>query len=380
MPEEIFNEKNRMANNGTLCKTLFYNITRQARVPVAIASVNASNCYDRIVHAMASMIFQAFGVPTTAIESMLGTIENMKFFLCTGFGDSKTFAGGGFSIKMQGLCQGNGALPAGWMVISICILNAHGKKGHRAKFVCPITKLKHHLSAILYVDVTELLHIDLTKDERAEGVHIAIQESVNSWGNLLIATRGVLQPSKCFSSIISFEWTNGEWSYAENNIRGEYGITVPLPKSRKAAISHKSITHAEKTLGAMTSPDGDSIASICMMQDKAQQWINNVCGGHLHYRNVWFLLKVQFWLQVGYGLCSSMASFQDLERALHKQYYQILPLGRIVCTTPVESRTIDAGFFRIGLPHLGVEALIAMTNKLLMHYGCKTATGQLMKT
>jgi hypothetical protein len=75
-----------------------------------------------------------------------------------------------------------------------------------------------------------------------------------------------------------------------------------------------------------------------------------------------------------------MASFQDQERVLHKQYYQILPLGGIVRTTPVESRTIDPGFFGFSLPHLGVEALIAMTNKLLMHYGCKTVTGQLMKT
>jgi hypothetical protein len=46
----------------------------------------------------------------------------------------------------------------------------------------------------------------------------------------------------------------------------------------------------------------------------------------------------------------------------------------------VESRRINAGFFGIGLPHLGFKVLIAMTNKLLMHYGCKTATGQLMKT
>ncbi len=36
--------------------------------------------------------------------------------------------------------------------------------------------------------------------------------------------------------------------------------------------------------------------------------------------------------------------------------------------------------FGIGLPHLGVEAVIAVTNKLLMHYGCNTATGQLMQT
>ena len=103
MPEEIFSEKNRMANDGTLCKTLFYDITRQARIPTAIASVNASNCYDRIAHAIASLVFQAFGVPTMAIETMLGAIENMKFFLCTGFGDSKLFAGRGISVKTQGL-------------------------------------------------------------------------------------------------------------------------------------------------------------------------------------------------------------------------------------------------------------------------------------
>ncbi len=43
MPEEIFSKKNRMEDNGMQCKTLFYNITWQARVPVAIASVDASN-------------------------------------------------------------------------------------------------------------------------------------------------------------------------------------------------------------------------------------------------------------------------------------------------------------------------------------------------
>ncbi len=62
---------------------------------------------------MASLVFQAFGVPMTAIKTILGAIEKIKFFLQTGFGDSTSFAGGGISIKTQGLCQGNGALPAG---------------------------------------------------------------------------------------------------------------------------------------------------------------------------------------------------------------------------------------------------------------------------
>jgi hypothetical protein len=62
---------------------------------------------------MASLLFQAFGVPLTAVETMLGAIENMQFFLHTGFGNLKSFAGGSISIKTQGLMQGNGVSLAG---------------------------------------------------------------------------------------------------------------------------------------------------------------------------------------------------------------------------------------------------------------------------
>jgi hypothetical protein len=104
----------------------------------------------------------------------------MKFFLRTGFGNSKSFAGGNINIKTQGLNQGNGASPTGWAVISICILRAHRKKGHGVKFQCPITKLQQHLSAILYVGNMDILHIDLTKDESNRKVYVAIQNSINS--------------------------------------------------------------------------------------------------------------------------------------------------------------------------------------------------------
>ena len=36
MPEEIFSQKNWMANDDTLCKTLFFNNARQAQVLAAI--------------------------------------------------------------------------------------------------------------------------------------------------------------------------------------------------------------------------------------------------------------------------------------------------------------------------------------------------------
>jgi hypothetical protein len=169
------------------------------------------------------------------------------------------------------------------------------------------------------------------------------------------------------------------WKYLNNSLRGDFGMTVPLPKGKDAPMDHKSVDHAEKTLRTMTLPDGDSLASIRMIQEKAQIWINAVQNGHLHQRNVWFSLKVRFWPRIGYGLCSSTAMFQELNKSLQRQYYQMLPLCGIVWSTPVGSRSVDVGFFGVGLPHLSVEALIAMSNKLLMHYGCDTATGRFMR-
>ncbi len=67
MPEEIYSEKGKMADDGSLAKVLFYEIVRQTRTSAGIASINAANCYDSIVHAIASLVFQAFGVPEEEI-------------------------------------------------------------------------------------------------------------------------------------------------------------------------------------------------------------------------------------------------------------------------------------------------------------------------
>jgi hypothetical protein len=92
------------------------------------------------------------------------------------------------------------------------------------------------------------------------------------------------------------------------------------------------------------------------------------------------LLGVQFWPWVGFSICNSAATYDKLKHALQRQYFQILLLGGVIRTAPLNCQIVDAGFYCPGLPHPGVEALIAMTNKLLMHFGCKMALGNLLRT
>ncbi len=226
----------------------------------------------------------------------------------------------------------------------------------------------------------DLLHINFDHDEFINNAHATTQNSVNSWGNLLIATGGSLKQEKCFYLIISFEWVRRVSKYQDNSINGRFGVTVPLPGGISTAIAQRPVSHAEKTLSTMTFPDGTSSSAMQQMQEKAQQWVDAFRNEHIHRRNVGFLLQAQFWPRVGYSLCNSTASYEELENALQRWYYQILPLGGIIGTAPLNCRMVGTCFYCPGIPHPGVEALIAMANKLLMHFGCRTGLGTFLRT
>jgi hypothetical protein len=91
-----------------------------------------------------------------------------------------------------------GTSPAGWCDISIMILRAHGVKGHGAHSIAPMSHVRSSLSAILYVDDIDVLHLNMDGDETIFKTHVALQCAIKNWGKLLIATGGTLKLEKCF--------------------------------------------------------------------------------------------------------------------------------------------------------------------------------------
>eukprot|EP00956_Cyclotella_meneghiniana_P021923 scaffold40638_cov42-Cyclotella_meneghiniana.AAC.4 len=51
-PDEIYSEKQRMADGSAVSKILFYDVVRQLKRPAGLASVDAAYCYDRVAHAI----------------------------------------------------------------------------------------------------------------------------------------------------------------------------------------------------------------------------------------------------------------------------------------------------------------------------------------
>ena len=130
----------------------------------------------------------------------------------------------------------------------------------------------------------------------------------------------------------------------------------------------------------MTCPSGDQSAALERMQEKAQGWIDTVVNAGTPRRDLWFLLDIQFLPKVMFGCSTITADFKALTLGLHRQYYQILPLGGIRRSVRTEVRYLGKGFYGSGCPHLGVECLVGQLEKLLTHYGCDTVVGRLMQS
>ena len=55
------------------------------------------------------------------------------------------------------------------------ILMAHKRKGHGAMFVCPVSCRVSHLTAILFVDKKDIIHMHLDLKDSTKEAHLALQ-------------------------------------------------------------------------------------------------------------------------------------------------------------------------------------------------------------
>jgi hypothetical protein len=148
------------------------------------------------------------------IVAMLHPIQAMKFYQHTARGDSTSFMGGqGKDNPLQGLCQGNGAALACWLMISSLLVHCYQFQGYDSRFISPISGTIINFLGEIYVDDTDLIvtHPNLTT---AAAVHEELERSASTWAAGLNATGGDLNPEKCKWTLADYCCEDGKWNYA----------------------------------------------------------------------------------------------------------------------------------------------------------------------
>ncbi len=204
--------------------------------------------------------------------------------------------------------------------------------------------------------------------------HEAIQRSISSWGELLIATGGALKPPKCFYHLIGYKWDQeGNWSYQHESDLPELPITVPLPDVSTAPIQQHSVLTPSITLGGQTSPSGHHALSSALR--KSLDWAHTARNSNLRPRDFHISVHRKFWPKIKYGLCANTSPLADLVSAMHRPYYWMAPIGGMIRSAKREIRYLDTGFYGLGFPHWGIESLIEAYKKFFIHFGTSSVVG-----
>lgn len=155
IPEEQLADKEKTADDGAWAKVLKADYARLRRQAIGIIAADAANCYDMVNHIVLSLILMALGIPFGPIVCMLSTIRYMRYYLRTGFGESKTFMGSDSTTRRRhGLNQGSRAAPPCWTLVSSVLVKLQRARGHLATVISPISKLISSVTGFLYMWMT----------------------------------------------------------------------------------------------------------------------------------------------------------------------------------------------------------------------------------
>jgi len=171
---------------------IFLDVVCQRKLPVAICSNDAKACYNWIVHGFVALAALCLGLPLTAIQVMFGTIQQLRHFIRTAYGNSlQSFSGTISSKPIQGLGQGNGAGPAIWAIVSSPILNSVCTTGYGVKLTSSISKSKIITVGNGFMDDMDLLVVDDMKAQSsASTIAHSMQEGLDQWEQVLRASGG----------------------------------------------------------------------------------------------------------------------------------------------------------------------------------------------
>jgi hypothetical protein len=369
IPMEQIATKGKVAIDGVLTKQLFYDSANILHEDAVLNSTDAANCYDAVNHTIGSLAVRAMGVPKNAALMYMRCIQLMTFYVRTGYGLSKKGYGGTPQSPFMGLTQGSCASPPVWTAISTMILLAYRRAGHGVLMRTAWSGLALLIAAILYVDDTDLLHMNSDREDTTLFLR-RVQAALTLWAKLLQATGGSLKPEKCYSYVLSYVFSRG---IARLRTKGELQslqpLTIPQNTGPPVPIRLKDCREASETLGMFTSPIGDGEAHLRKMLLRATTWSESIRSSTLHVRDRWHSLYTQLFPSVRYGLVPLMTPPTEVESAFMGWYYHLLPLLNVNRHITRDWRWLPSAFQGLGLPNMGIEKLASMLQYFIRHWG-----------
>jgi hypothetical protein len=285
---------------------------------------------------------------------------------------------------MHGSGQGSGSSAPIWMFISSIIMDRFEEVA-QGMTMTNINKDKHIQQCIdgYVVDTSIFTSLTETTGHTPPSKEVArkLQEDAQIWTELLAATGGKLELTKCFYYVLHWKFDNeGVASHMTKAELEEPGVQIRLIEPGEVQATETEITHhdcstAHWTLGMQKTPIGNQDEQLKKLQEKSNQIAQAVKASLLSQTEAMAAWKTMYIPAVAYPTVATYFQEADLTNIKNKALMVFLPkmgysqhTARAVVYGPEECG-------RIGIKNLYVEQSIKQIKALKQHTGIESPLG-----
>ena len=376
-PEQYGSRKKLSAEKHALNKRLVLDAMRIEKRPGVICANDAKACYDRILHFAAYISLRRSGMKKEAVISMLEPIRRLEHVIRTAYGDSTTHYGGEkWESDPSGICQGNGAGPAIWAIVSSPLFECLRQKGYGVELTSAITKTYLHLAGFAFVDDADTVQTG-EKGEATDSVVEKAQAELNLWEELIRATGGGLEGEKSDFAVVNYTWHNGVWRYEKPKDGTE--LTVRNADGSRDKLTQLGPTTARRTLGVWQAIDGNEKTQTQKLKDKAHEWSRAASRSSLTRHDSVIGMKTSLYPSITFGLMATTLSQKQGEEIFKPIREGALPKTGYARSMPALVVHGPEKYGGVGIKDIYSLQGIAHIKALLDEGGTSTPTGQLIQ-
>ncbi len=157
------------------------------------------------------------------------------------------------------------------------MLNVYHNFGHGVTFIGAWERDAFTLSAVLYMDDSNLFHMAIGTPLDKVFVQI-VQSATNDWAGLVHATGGLLKPQKCFWYMLGWIWKKGKACLKTLYELPQCPLYVPQLDETGVLTQLKTISDPEKKLGVYICLTGNFSYHVAQIRICGEAWCTEAPG------------------------------------------------------------------------------------------------------
>ena len=318
----------RSAHDPALLEVLQHDIYRSSMKSGINFDLDATSCYDRILASIASISSRRVGMSRQVALVNASALEGTEYHLKTTLGISSGSYQHCHEYPIHGTGQGSGNSPTIWCFVCSALFDALQARAHGALFTNYDQSRHLPIHMIGFVDdCTQRVNVFNANPQPDPASLLSLmQADAQLWNDLIQASGGALEHSKCSFHLIHSDWNKDGHPFLSGGVLGlplhlsENGISTP--------ILQKSNYHAHKTLGCYISPAHTTSQAWAVLKKKNLDLANLIETNYFTRPESWTFYTAIYLPSMTYSL-------------------PITPLNKSQCNQ------LDARFLRSLVPRCG---------------------------